>query len=121
MNLNFNSKENDFFKAIGITKEDEETFIMFKRVYYAELADIHRRKKLEGKMNDFQLRKHATQLSSYSKMLESGLKWFKDHKREDQLIVLLLADLFFRMATTEQMAKQVNKLIKNPVKGGLVS
>ena len=62
MKLDFNPKEDDFFKAIGITKEDEEAFILFKRAYYVQLGDEFRKKKLEGKMNDFQLKKYSSGL-----------------------------------------------------------
>ena len=104
MNLEFKSDEKDFFKAIGITAEDEEIFMQFKKIYYSELTEKFKSKKAEQKLNDFQLKKFALGLSAHSKMLQTGIEWFKEHKRKDQLTVLLLGDIFFRLATSGMRA-----------------
>ena len=109
MNLEFKSGENDFFKAIGITKEDEEIFVQFKKLYYTELGEKFKSMKYEKKLNAFQQKKLSLELSASSKMLQTGLQWFKDHKRKDQLTVLLLGDIFFRLAGSAMKAKQIKK------------
>lgn len=117
MNLQINPEEKDFFRAIGITKEDEETFALFKKMYYSELTQMFQSKKAEGKLNSFQLKKFALEISTHSKMLHSGLSWFKEHKREDQLIVLLLGEIFFKLATSDSANKKRELLSRK----GLVS
>lgn len=114
MTLDFKPEEKDFFKAIGITVEDEEAFKLFKRMYYLELQDKFESKKAEGKLNAFQLKKYALSLSSHSQKLQTGLEWFKDHKRKDQMIILLLGEIFFAMAMSEKTQKQLNKINHKP-------
>ena len=110
MNLDFNFEENDFFKAIGITEDDKATFTLFKQAYYSELSEkLH--KKVEGeKLNDFQTKKYALELSSHSKMLQAGLEWFKDAERKDQIIVLILGEIFFRISTSDTMQNRFKNL-----------
>ena len=117
MNLDFKLDEKDFFKAIGITEEDEKAFVLFKKMYYLELTGQFQSKKIENKLNDFQLKNYALKLSSHSKMLQTGLEWFKDHERKDQLVVLLLGDIFLRMFGHEKHPKATDKQSK----GGIIS
>ena len=98
MNLDFNLDAKDFFGALGITEEDHEILAIFKRVYYTELEGQAISKEKEGKLNKFQLQKYIAQLSSRSKMFQTGLEWLKESKRKDQVTVLLLADICFRIA-----------------------
>ena len=114
MNLDFKLDEEDFFKAIGITKEDEEAFKTFQQLYYAELGEKFQSKKLEGKLNDLQLKKEALKLSSYSKMLETALEWWKDYKRKDQLTILLLREIFFKMTASHIKTQDFLKKSQKP-------
>ena len=117
MNLEFKSDEKDFFKAVGITAEDENIFMQFKKMYYLELTEKFKSKKTEQKLNDFQLKKFALGLSAHSKMLQTGIEWFGEHKRKDQLTILLLGDIFFRMANSGMRANLPpgRKLTKGPI------
>ena len=110
MNLDFNFEENDFFAAIGITEDDKATFTLFQQAYYSELSKKLYDKKIKEKLNPFQVKKYALELSSHSKMLHAGLEWFKDAKRKDELIVLTLGDIFFKISTSDIMQSQFKNL-----------
>jgi hypothetical protein len=119
MNLDFKLDEKDFFKAIGITEEDEKAFVLFKRMYYFELTKQFQSKKTENKLNDFQLKNYALKLSSHSKMLQTGLEWFKEHKRKDQMTVLLLGDIFSKLIA--QSYPEGRKLKDEQLKKGIIN
>lgn len=106
MNLEFNPDEKDFWKAIGVTEEDEKIFIHFKSLYMQELNDKFRTEKAKDKLNAFQLKRLALQLSSFSKMLQTGLEWFRGHAREDQLTVLLIAEIFATMESNKAHSQE---------------
>ena len=110
MKLDFKSGEEDFFRALGITSEDEKAFILFKKTYYAELGEKFQSKKIEAKLNDVQLKKYALGLSSHSKMFQTALGWWEGYSRKDQLVVLLLGDIFFRMAASNATKDLAEKM-----------
>ena len=110
MNLDFNLNENDFFKAVGITQDDKETFTLFKQAYYSELSEKLKSETLGKRLNDSQRKKYALELSSHSRMLQAGLEWFKDAERKDQIFVLILGEIFFKIYTSDTMQKQFKSL-----------